>query len=48
MTQQLQQRAVDASAVSAEAGVVTVAAVPATDLPGQTQTPAGGVIRRLL
>ena len=43
MTQQLQQRAVDASAVSAEAGVGTVAAVPATDLPGHTQTPAGGV-----
>ena len=43
MTQRLQQRAVDASAVSAEAGVGTVAAVPATDLPGHTQTPAGGV-----
>ena len=43
MTQRLQQRAVDASAVSAEAGVGAVAAVPATDLPGQTQTPAGGV-----
>ena len=43
MTQRLQQRAVDASAVSAEAGVGTGAAVPATDLPGHTQTPAGGV-----
>ena len=42
MPQRAQQRAADASAVRAEAGVGTVAAVPASGMPGQTQTPARG------